>query len=51
MASSRRDRVLRLTGEHSRTQLRVSCFIMFVFGCIGIYAILAAVGPLDGPLF
>ena len=32
-------------------EMRISCLIMFVFGCIGIYAILTAVGPADGPLF
>ncbi len=37
--------------EQRLREMRVSCVIMFVFGCIGIYAILTAVGPPDGPLF
>jgi hypothetical protein len=32
-------------------EMRIQCVIMVVMGCIGIYAILTAVGPADGPLF
>jgi len=32
-------------------QMRVTCLVMVVFACIGIYAILTADGPADGPLF
>jgi len=31
-------------------QMRATCVVMVVLACIGIYAILTAVGPADGPL-
>jgi hypothetical protein len=37
--------------EQRLREMRVSCLIMFVLGCIGVYAILTAVGPADGPDF
>jgi hypothetical protein len=36
--------------ERLRT-MRIQCVVLFVFGCVVIYAILTARGPADGPLF
>jgi hypothetical protein len=32
-------------------EMRIQCLVMVILGCVGIYAILTAVGPADGPLF
>jgi hypothetical protein len=37
--------------EQRLRQMRVQCLVMVILGCVGIYVILTAVGPADGPLF
>ena len=37
--------------EQRLREMRMQFIIMVVLGCIGIYAILTAVGPAEGPLF
>ena len=37
--------------EQRLRQMRVQCVVMVIFACVGIYAILTAVGPAEGPLF
>lgn len=37
--------------EQRLRQMRVQCLIMVILACVGIYAILTAPGPADGPLF
>ena len=37
--------------EQRLLEMRISCVVMVIFACIGIYAILTAGGPAEGPLF